>query len=190
MRRALTLAIGLVAAVAVAAGAVALQQAPPQPQGTVRLPSIQFPPPQGPQPMLPGQGGRRQRPPFMGMERDRGEAANLELGQLAYDGRFTFARPRYTQGVPANELGGGRFGRRGGGRGQGPPWSHDYPRAERNFMKILDEITTIAPYTGLVGGAILDIGSPERHEVPGRLHGRGRVLDANRRGGREPARAT
>jgi len=168
MRRALTIATGLVAAVAVAAGAVAVQQAPrqPQPQGTVRLPSIQFPPPQGPQPMLPGQGGRRQVPPFMGLERDRGEAANLEVGQLAYDGRFTFARLRYTQGVPANELGSGRFGRRGGGRGQGPPWSHDYPRAERNFMKILDEITTIGPYSGLAGGVILDIGSPDIMKFP------------------------
>ena len=168
MRRALTIAIGLVAAVAIAAGAAALQQAPPQqqPQGTVRLPSIQFPPPQGPQPMLPGQGGRRQLPPFMGLERDRGEPANLEVGQVAYDGRFTFARLRYTQGVAANELGSGRFGRRGGGRGQGPPWSHDYPRAERNFMKILDEITTIGPYTGLAGGVILDIGSPDIMKFP------------------------
>ena len=50
------------------------------------------------------------------------------------------------------------FGRRGG-RGQGPPWSHDYPRAERNFMKILQEVTTLDPYTGIAGGAIVDIGS-------------------------------
>jgi hypothetical protein len=166
MRSTGPLALGLVAALAVAAGAAALQQAPPEPRGAVRLPSIQFPPPQGPQPVLPGQGGRRELPPFMGLERDRGEAANLETGQLAYDGRFTFARLRYTQGVPASELGGGRFGRRGFGRGQGPPWSHDYPRAERNFMKILDEITTIAPYTGPIGGVILDIGSPELMKFP------------------------
>jgi hypothetical protein len=167
MRIALAVAFGVGAAVA--AGAVALQQAPPQPQpqGTVRLPSVQFPPvQQGPQPMPPGQGGRRQMPPFMGLERDRGEAANLEPGQLTYDGRFTFTRLRYTQGVPGNELGSGRFGRRGFGRGQGPPWSHDYPRAERNFMKILDEITTIAPYTGPIGGAILDIGSPDLMKFP------------------------
>ena len=116
--------------------------------------------------MLPGQGGRRPVPPFMGLERDRGDAANLEPGQLPYDGRFMFARLRYTQGVPASELGGGRFGRRGVGRGQGPPWSHDYPRAERNFMKILDEITTIAPYTGPIGGVILDIGSPDLMKFP------------------------
>jgi hypothetical protein len=167
MRIALAVALGTSAALAVAAGAVPSRQAPPEPQGTVRLPSIQFPPTQqGPQPMPPGRGGGRQFPPFMGLERDRGEAANLEPGQLPYDGRFMFARLRYTQGVPANELGSGRFGRRGFGRGQGPPWSHDYPRAERNFMKILDEITTIAPYAGPIGGAILDIGSPDLMKFP------------------------
>jgi hypothetical protein len=166
MTRVLPLACGLAVALAVAAGASALQQRPAEPQGTVRLPSIQFPPPQGPPPGLPGEGGRRQLPPFMGLERDRGEAANLDVAQLPYDGRFTFARLRYTQGVPAGDLAGGRFGRRGFGRGGGPPWSHDYPRAERNFMKILDEITTIAPYTGPIGGVILDIGSPEIMKFP------------------------
>jgi len=30
-----------------------------------------------------------------------------------------------------------RFGR------QGPPWSHDYPRGERHFMKILEEVTKV-----------------------------------------------
>jgi hypothetical protein len=116
--------------------------------------------------MIPGQGGRRQLPPFMGLDRDRGEAANLETGQLAYDGRFMFTRLRYTEGVPANELGRGRFGRRGFGRGQGPPWSHDYPRAERNFMKIIDQITTVGPYTGPLGGVIVDIGSPDLMKFP------------------------
>jgi len=166
MRIALSLAVG-VGAVAVA-GAVALQQQPPRPLPNVWLPSVEFPPGQRGQPSAqPGQGDRRQLPPFMQLERQRGEPSNLEPGQLAYDGRFTFARLRYTQGVSPDEMGGGRFGRRGGfGRGQGPPWSHDYPRAERNFMKILDEITTIGPYTGPVGGVILDIGSPELLKYP------------------------
>jgi hypothetical protein len=166
MRTALAFAFGVSAALAV--GAAALQQAqPPPPRGTVRLPSVQFPPvQQGPPPGLPGQRGRREMPPFMGLERSRGEAANLEPGQLPYDGRFMFARLRYAEGVAADELGSGRFRRRGFGRGQGPPWSHDYPRAERNFMKILDEITTIAPYTGPLGGAILDIGSPDLMKFP------------------------
>jgi hypothetical protein len=165
MRIALSLVVGAVAV----AGALAFQQPPPpRPLPNVWLPSVEFPPGQrGQPPAQPGQGDRRQLPPFMQLERQRGEPSNLEPGQLAYDGRFTFARLRYTQGVSPDEMGGGRFGRRGGfGRGQGPPWSHDYPRAERNFMKILDEITTIGPYTGQVGGVILDIGSPDLFKYP------------------------
>lgn len=36
----------------------------------------------------------------------------------------------------------GWFGRRGG-RGGGAPWAHDYPRSERNFMKIMAEVTKV-----------------------------------------------
>ena len=167
MRIALSLVVG-VGAVAVA-GAVAFQQPPPpRPLPNVWLPSVEFPQGQPGRPSTSGgQSDRQQLPPFMQLERQRGEPSNLEPGQLAYDGRFTFARLRYTQGVSPDEMGSGRFGRRGGfGRGQGPPWSHDYPRAERNFMKILDEITTIGPYTGPVGGVILDIGSPDLLKYP------------------------
>ncbi len=55
-----------------------------------------------------------------------------------YDGRFTFARIRYEVG-----LGDVGFGR-GGGE---PPWSHDFPRGERNFTKILSELTMVRPRT-------------------------------------------
>jgi len=95
---------------------------------------------------------------------ERAEPADLEPGQVAYDGRYVFARLRYTEGVSPEDLGGGRFRR--GGRGQGPPWSHDYPRAERNFMKILKEVTTLDPYTGPAGGAIVDIGSKDLFRYP------------------------
>lgn len=88
---------------------------------------------------------------------------NLAPGQIPYDGRFTFVRLRYTVGVPEGGFGGG--GRRGGGMRE-PPWSHDYPRAEHNFMKILNEITTIEPYMGPAGGNILDLGSPELFKFP------------------------
>ncbi|MEO8561558.1 MAG: DUF4159 domain-containing protein [bacterium] len=47
-----------------------------------------------------------------------------------YDGRFTFVRLRYTGG-----------GFRGGGR-----WSADYPAMERNFMTILNDLTTVKPH--------------------------------------------
>ncbi|MEO8680700.1 MAG: DUF4159 domain-containing protein [Vicinamibacterales bacterium] len=59
-----------------------------------------------------GFGGGR-RPPLV--ERDR----------VPYDGRFMFARLRY----------GTSMGRRE------PPWSHDYPRADWHFMRIVEEIT-------------------------------------------------
>lgn len=47
---------------------------------------------------------------------------------------FQFVRIRY------NGFGGG-FGMFR--MGNGPPWMHDYPRAERNFLKILLEVTSV-----------------------------------------------
>jgi len=52
--------------------------------------------------------------------------------RTAAPARFTMARVRY--GTP--NFGGFR-------RRFEPPWSHDYPRSERNFMKILSEVTRI-----------------------------------------------
>lgn len=49
---------------------------------------------------------------------------------VPYDGRLTWVRIRYG---PAET---GRFSR------GGPPWSHDYPRGERHFMKIIGELST------------------------------------------------
>ena len=119
---------------------------------------------------------------------ERPEATDLEPGQVPYDGRFVFARLRYTEGVSPDELGGGRiFGRRGRG-GQGPPWSHDYPRAERNFMKILEEITDARSVHGPGRRRIVDIGSPELFRYPVSYMAEAGLLDADRRGGREPAR--
>ena len=168
MRKLLAAAL---AALAVAGTAALVAQAQQKP--AVRLPSVSFgsgrdqppppSPPARPDSFQPGPRQGRGFPPSGELERP--ETTNLEPGQVPYDGRFVFARLRYTEGVSPDELGGGRFGRRGG-RGQGPPWSHDYPRAERNFMKILQEITTLDPYTGPAGGAIVDIGSPELFNYP------------------------
>lgn len=47
---------------------------------------------------------------------------------IAYDGRFTFARIRYTV-----------YGRSG--------WEFDYPTMERNLMAMVREITALAPHT-------------------------------------------
>ena len=73
-----------------------------------------------------------------------------------YDGRFTFARIRFEAGP------GGMFAL--GSRGE-PPWAHDYPRAERNLMKILDEVSLLAPY--MDGGNVYDLDDPGlmRHPV-------------------------
>jgi hypothetical protein len=168
----------LAAAAVIAAAATIVVVARAQPQNPqVQLPTIAFgsgrgQPPPPPPPPSRGRPDSFQSGGFQGRgfprsgQLDRPDPAALEPGQVPYDGRFVFGRLRYTEGVSPDELGGGRmFGRRGG-RGQGPPWSHDYPRAERNFMKILQEITTLDPYTGMAGGAIVDIGSPELFNYP------------------------
>jgi len=168
----MTAAARFVLAFAVAAGGALLAAAAQDPP--VRLPSIQFPPAPLPAPPVAQPPGGRARPrfgqvegqmpPFMQLERQ--PIANLDAGQVPYDGRFVFARLRFTEGVSLDELGSGRgFGRRFG-RGMGPPWSHDYPRAERFFAKILGEITSIQPYMGPLGGVIVDIGSKDLFRFP------------------------
>ncbi len=85
----------------------------------------------------------------------RGEP-NYEELNTAYDGRFVFVRIRYDP-LPGFSGGGGYF------RGD-VKWDHDYPRAERNFVKILSEITEIDPYRG--GGNILTVTDPELFRYP------------------------
>ena len=78
--------------------------------------------------------------------RDRGGEA---LPNTRYDGKFTFVRLRY---VP-------RFGRT-----FDQPWSHDYPRAEFHFGKILSEVSFTRTYLG--GGNILTLDDPELFKYP------------------------
>jgi hypothetical protein len=73
---------------------------------------------------------------------------------VPYDGRFTFVRLRFTPAA----------GRRGFGRGGGQWWDHDYPRAERNFAKILSEVSHVQPYMG--GSNILSLDDPELYQYP------------------------
>ena len=61
----------------------------------------------------------------------------------AYDGKYTFVRLRYTSS-----------GWRGGGR-----WSADYPAMERNFMTILNDLTTVHPHVS--ESNILTLDDPE-----------------------------
>jgi hypothetical protein len=71
----------------------------------------------------------------------------------AYDGRFTFARIRFAP------RGGNDFF----GRGD-PKWSHDYPTAERNFAKIIVELSTMRPY--MEGGNVFTLDDPELTRYP------------------------
>lgn len=85
-----------------------------------------------------------------------GAPQELDDYNAPYDGRYHFVRIRY-------EPRGGRgfgFGR----RGREPPWAHDYPRAERNFLKILDETTFVGPLTE--GSNILTLDDPTIFRYP------------------------
>jgi hypothetical protein len=55
------------------------------------------------------------------------------------------------------------FGGRGRGGGNGPPWSHDFPRSEENLMKILGEVTRVSPNPG---GHIVSFESDEVFKYP------------------------
>jgi hypothetical protein len=75
-----------------------------------------------------------------------------------YDGLFHFARIRYD--VRGRGFGG--FGRRG--RGREPMWAHDWPRAERNFLAILQETTFIG--TRRTSTNVVELTDPELFRYP------------------------
>lgn len=70
-----------------------------------------------------------------------------------YDGRFTFARIRYEDGVTGPII-----------ISQQIPWSHDYPRGERNFTKILAALSTMRVRTA--ESVILKLNDPELFKYP------------------------
>lgn len=71
----------------------------------------------------------------------------------AYDGRFTYARIRFTQSCCVMD-----------GRYWDVKWGHDYPRSDRHFPKILQEITTIRVRTEVSVIATLD--DPQLFKFP------------------------
>ena len=73
-----------------------------------------------------------------------------------YDGSFTFVRLSYEMSLRGGSFLGGRD----------LPWAHDYPRAERNLTKILDEVTSLNLFQGASGGNVLAFGDPELHRFP------------------------
>jgi hypothetical protein len=74
-----------------------------------------------------------------------------------YDGRFTFARLRYTMSADPSFGMGSRMMR-------DPPWRHDYPAAETNLMRIITEVTSLAAYRD--GGRIVDVGDTTIMKYP------------------------
>ncbi len=85
-----------------------------------------------------------------GGRRDRDEAPFT--GNTPYDGRFTFARIKFE---PLGE---------GGGWRRDLKWDHDFPRAERNLMKILKELSSLEPF--MDGGNVFAADDPGLHRFP------------------------
>ena len=86
---------------------------------------------------------------------------------VEYDGRFTFVRLSYEmslRGVLGGFIPRTGFGTLFGDRDL--PWAHDYPRAEQNLAKILDEVTLLNPVQGPNGGNVFPVGDPEMHRYP------------------------
>ena len=76
--------------------------------------------------------------------------ASLILPNTPYDGKFTFVRLRY--GPPVSYA------------SQRVMWSHDYPTGERNFMRMMNELTYLAPHMEETN--ILSLDDPELFKYP------------------------
>jgi hypothetical protein len=67
--------------------------------------------------------------------RFRGSQERFHPGpNIPYDGRFTFVRLNYTT-LPGGYFYGGQ-----------PAWAHGYPIAEQNLMRIMNEVSYLAPH--------------------------------------------
>jgi hypothetical protein len=83
---------------------------------------------------------------------NRGPAPPPVEKKTPYDGRFTFARLKYTTAP-------------GGFYYMGlPAWSHGYPKAEYNLTKIVNEITILRPH--LEASNVLALDDPELTKYP------------------------
>jgi len=76
-------------------------------------------------------------------------------GTPVYDGRIVFARIKYRGNYECGP--------------EGPGWSHDYPRTESHFMRILKELSTTRLFLGtdkIVGGAVVRLDEPSLMSYP------------------------
>ena len=71
---------------------------------------------------------------------------------VAYDGRFTFVRLKYSH-LPGGDWYGGW-----------PAWAHGYPIAEQNLMKIMNELSYLSPHTDEINTLTFD--DPELFHYP------------------------
>ena len=102
-------------------------------------------------------GGGRESSTTLGAPVEEVPRATLqEFPGVPYDGTYTFVRVRFNTGRRG-------FGR-GFGRGGGPGWAHDYPDADDNFIKILNEVTLMGPNTD--GTNVISADDPELHSYP------------------------
>jgi Domain of unknown function (DUF4159) len=75
------------------------------------------------------------------------------LPNTPYDGRFTFVRVRY-ETAPGGYWAGGR-----------PSWIHGYPIAERNLMKIMNEVSFLGAHDEEVNSLTLDDPALTRYPI-------------------------
>lgn len=76
-------------------------------------------------------------------------------GNPRYDARVTFARIKYRGNYECG--------------GEGPGWSHDYPRTEAHFMRIMREVTSMRPFVEngpVIGSAIVRLDDPLLFSFP------------------------
>ncbi|MDH4044904.1 MAG: DUF4159 domain-containing protein [Gemmatimonadota bacterium] len=83
---------------------------------------------------------------------------NFKEFNVPYDGLLTFVRLRYTPSQYGWGGGGGAFG------GVDYNWDHDYPRADRHLMTIVDELTAAAIRSD--GSNVLGADDPELFKYP------------------------
>ena len=94
-------------------------------------------------------------------ERSGGESRSAigsrqQFDNVPYDSEFTFVRIRFSSG--------GSFGGGGFGRGRGAPWAHDFPYADNNFVRILDEVSLVQPH--IEGTNVIPADNPDLHRYP------------------------
>lgn len=83
------------------------------------------------------------------------EPPEVEIPSYEYDGRFTFARIKFDP----SEWGFGQYT-----WGLDLKWNHDYPQAEQNFTRILQELTGVEPR--VTSGNVLELSDPRLFEHP------------------------